>query len=50
MKVEFRLTMPNNNSWNGKWSGAGRDYLLYRTLPESERKKYKHGYFYHNFW
>lgn len=31
-RVEFRLTMPCNNAWDGRWSGEGRDYLLYTQL------------------
>ena len=27
MKLAFTLTMPNNNSWNGKWTGADRLYV-----------------------
>jgi hypothetical protein len=33
-KVEFRLSMPNRGSWNGRWSGEGREYLIYKTLSE----------------
>ena len=35
-RVEFRLTMPSAHSWNGRWSGEGRDYLIVRTLREAE--------------
>ena len=33
-RVEFRLTMPNKGSWNGKWSGDDRNYTIVKTLPE----------------
>lgn len=38
-KIEFRLTMPNNNSWNGKWSGEGKDYLIYKSLTDEQFAK-----------
>lgn len=31
-RVEFRLTMPGVGSWNGRWSGEGENYLLWRNL------------------
>ena len=40
MKVSFKLGMPNVGSWNGKWSGANREYYLIKTLPkQSEEAK-----------
>ncbi len=32
MTIEFELAMPGRSSWNGRWSGDDRQYLLYRTL------------------
>ncbi len=32
MIIEFELAMPGRSSWNGRWSGDGRQYLVYRTL------------------
>ena len=32
-RIEFRLGMPGVASWNGKWSGEGRNYVIFRTLP-----------------
>ena len=32
MKVEFRLSMPNIGSWNGRWSGKDNNYLKYKKL------------------
>lgn len=33
-RVEFRLSMPNNNSWNGRWSGEGRNYTIVANLSD----------------
>lgn len=30
----FTLSMPNNNSWNGRWTGEGNDYVIVRSFPE----------------
>lgn len=32
VKVAFRLSMPGNNSWNGKWSGDGKLYAVVRDM------------------
>lgn len=34
-RLIFELSMPSNNSWNGKWSGEGNQYTVARTLPEA---------------
>jgi hypothetical protein len=34
VRVEFRLTMPNANTWNGRWSGEGRNYSIVKTLAD----------------
>lgn len=34
MQVSFELSMPNNNSWNGKWTGDGECYCVIRTMKE----------------
>lgn len=34
-RVEFRLSMPSRGSWNGGWSGAGNNYVIYRSLKDS---------------
>ncbi len=31
MILAFILTIPNNNSWNGKWSGEGTLYARLKT-------------------
>ena len=49
MRVEFRLSMPNVGSWNGKWSGSQKNYVRYRNLTKKQiefldfpNKKYWH--------
>lgn len=47
----FILTMPNNNSWNGKWSGEGKLYCAFRKIKEKdikiiERLNAKQNYYY----
>lgn len=32
-RVIFKLSMPSNNSWNGKWSGEDAVYTVAKTLP-----------------
>lgn len=32
MNLAFELSMPNNNAWNGKWSGAGKLYVVVRSV------------------
>lgn len=47
----FQLSMPSNNSWNGKWTGD--DVFYARTRTVTERKKAdqiaEKGYFSYNF-
>ena len=33
-KVVFKLSMPNKGSWNGKWSGSGRNYIITKNLTD----------------
>jgi len=37
--VGFYLSMPNNNSWDGKWSGEGRLYAKRRKLTKTLKDK-----------
>ena len=49
-RVLFRLTMPNTGSWNGKWSGEGRNYTLVRSIPEARVQELDiPSSWYHNF-
>lgn len=38
MLVAFVLTMPNNNSWNGRWSGEDKLYARVRTYSSRDLK------------
>lgn len=38
-QVAFILTMPNNNSWNSKWSGEGKLYVKVRKLGKKWTEK-----------
>lgn len=31
MILAYTLSMPHANSWNGKWSGEGQDYIIIRS-------------------
>src|SRR5580692_2601500 len=37
MKLIFKLSMPSNNSWNGKWSGEGNLYAHIRPIGASKK-------------
>lgn len=37
MNIIFILSMPGNNSWNGRWSGDGKVYAIKRKVST---KKY----------
>lgn len=43
-RVEFKLGMPGNSAWNGKWSGEGRNHTVVRTLADAEAAKLNGGY------
>jgi len=32
----FILTMPNNNSWNGKWTGEGKLFCIVNRYKEKD--------------
>lgn len=32
MNIAFVLTMPGNNSWNGKWSGDGKLFAVVKSF------------------
>jgi hypothetical protein len=53
MHLAFQLSMPNNNSWNGKWSGEGNLYVRVLTVSDAKatRAKYEKliGSHYYNF-
>lgn len=35
-RVEFKLSMPGRSSWNGGWSGEGRNYAVVRDLSDGD--------------
>ena len=39
MILSFRLSMPTNNAWNGKWTGEGRFYARTRSFSKSRESK-----------
>lgn len=55
MKVSFELSMPGVNSWNGRWSGEGRKYVVVRTFGDSKKSRARilplidKGYFHYSF-
>jgi len=54
MKLQFTLSMPSVNSWNGKWSGDGNLYAIvesFRGKTDERRAKeiLDKGYFHYNF-
>lgn len=42
----FELSMPSNNAWNGKWSGAENRYTIAKTVTEKTAKRIKDYYSY----
>ena len=53
MKIAFELSMPSNNSWNGKWSGADNCYAViesFTTIKARQRaEKLVNASFCHSF-
>uniref|UniRef100_A0A6M3KQE8 Uncharacterized protein n=1 Tax=viral metagenome TaxID=1070528 RepID=A0A6M3KQE8_9ZZZZ len=51
MLLKFKLSMPNNNSWNGKWSGDGKEYNIMRnfTSKKEAQRMLDKGYYHYNF-
>ena len=45
-RVIFQLSMPSNNSWNGKWRGEDNVYTVARTLPAAKADALKRRYTY----
>ena len=46
--IVFKLSMPKNNSWNGKWSGDGNVHII--TTPDKYVPKDRIGQsYYYNF-
>ncbi len=55
MILSFELSMPNVNSWNGKWSGEGTLYAIVKNFGRSKKADDKaqnildKGYYHYNF-
>lgn len=53
MLVEFKLSMPNVGSWNGRWTGEEKYYAVIRNFSKSKENDIKSilekGYFNYNF-
>lgn len=45
-RIIFELSMPSNNAWNGKWSGAGDTYTVARSIAGSKFDELKPRYTY----
>jgi hypothetical protein len=37
----FELSMPNNNAWNGRWSGEGRCHARIKNLGRTKKAEAK---------
>lgn len=52
MIIAFELSMPNVGSWNGRWSGESKRYIIRKTIrSQDDIKKAQSliGYHYYNF-
>lgn len=38
-RVLFKLSIPGNNSWNGKWSGDGGNYTITKSVTDKRAKE-----------
>lgn len=53
--IAFRLSMPGVGSWNGRWSGEGREYVKVVSLGRSKKAEAHEdeivtgGYYYYSF-
>lgn len=53
--IAFRLSMPSVGSWNGRWSGEGREYVKVVSLGRSKKAEAREdeivtgGYYYYSF-
>lgn len=48
-RIIFELSMPNNNSWNGKWSGADNKYTVSKVLSKKDCELFIGKSYYYNF-
>lgn len=47
--IAFQLSMPGVSSWNGRWTGEGKLYVLLRRVPESRVAVLDGGYWGYDF-
>jgi len=45
-RVMFQLSMPSNNSWNGKWTGQDNVYTVARPMTDKKFGSLKEYYSY----
>ncbi len=38
-RMIFELSMPSNNSWNNKWTGADKVYTVAKSVSEKKAKE-----------
>lgn len=38
-RIEFKLSMPGSPSWNGKWSGEGKNFAIVLELTDAELER-----------
>ena len=44
IRLIFELSMPSNNSWNGKWSGQDNKYTIAKTVTDKKAGSLKDYY------
>ena len=52
MMIQFTLSMPSNNAWNGKWSGEGNLYAIVRStraIQSVAKRILEKGYWHYSF-
>ena len=48
--LAFELSMPSNNSWNSKWTGEDKKYIITRQIDDPEAAViYNHAPYWHDF-
>ena len=48
-RVEFKLSMPNVNSWNGRWSGENKNYRIVRSVDAETVANWGSMYWHYSF-
>ena len=46
VRLIFELSMPSNNSWNGKWSGEEQKYTVAKNVTDKKAANLKDYYTY----